>query len=331
MAGLPSKTQAQYVSDMTATWAALLGVQPTLAPGGVIYNLMQTVSAQFLFLQALAQVINQVARVQTSSGADVDSFMAQFGFTRLPAIAAVGPVTLSKFSPATSQVLVQPGAIVQTLGGAIAYQVIADPNQPTWNATLNAYVLAVGQSSLVATAQAVQPGTAYNVTAGQLAQIGSNLAGIDQVTNSAPITNGADAESDAAFESRFVLYLNSLSKATYGAIVSAITGVQQGIEYNLLENQDTSLASQPGEFVAVIDDGTGSPPAALIASVQNILEVTRGFTIEAQTIPVVVVTATIAIAVRINPNFDSGTVLAAVAEAIAEAVNGTPIGGGEFW
>lgn len=327
---LPSKTQAQYVSQMVSEWATLLAFTPTLPVGDPLLALMESISSQFVFLQALAQAVNLIARAQTSTGADLDSFYAQFGFTRSPAVAAEGPVILTKLTPATSQVLIPPGVTVQTVGGAIQYQTIADANQPTWNPTLNAYVLQVGQTSLTASAQALKAGAAYNVAANQIAQIASSLAGIDQVNNAVPIANGVDAESDASYRVRFVLFLNSLSKATRGAIVSAIEGVQQGIEYNVVENVNLANQTQIGEFIAIIDNGTGSPPASLITAVQNILEVTRGFTIEAQASAVLVTSCLISLAVRVATGFIQSVVNGQVANAVAAAVNATPIGGGEF-
>jgi uncharacterized phage protein gp47/JayE len=327
MAGLPSKSLTQLVSDMVAAWAQQLGYQPTLPDGDPLLALMQATAAQAVFLQAQIQIVNGLTLASTRTGADLDEWMAQFDFERLGATAATGQVTFGKLSPAASQILIPPGVIVQTAGGAIQYMVVADASQPTWSATLNAYVLAVGQSSLTATVQAQTAGSAYNVTANQISQIASNLPGIDTVTNAAAITNGLNAESDTAFLARFVQYLNSLSKATYGAIVSAIQGVQQGLLYGLQENVDTGGNAHPGEFVATIDDGSGSPPSSLINSVQAALEAVRGFTILAETIAVTTVTATIVVVVRLAPGTVSATVNAAAAQAVMAAVNSQPIGG----
>lgn len=323
---LPSKTQAQFVDAMVNAWAAALGFQPTLTDGDALLALMQTVSAQLIFLQAQVQLVNALARAQTSTGADLDSFYAQFGFTRLPGQQAIGPVTLSKASAATTQVPYPVGTIVQTVGGAIQYALVADTNQPTFAPSQNAYILQIGQTSLTATAQALVGGSAYNVAAGQLAQVASPVPGLDAVTNSGPISDGADAESDSAFRNRFVLFLNSLSKATYGAIVSAIEGVGQGIEFNLQENVDPDGNPHPGEFVVTVDDGTGSPPSSLLTSVFNAVDAVRGFTIMPQVVAVSVVEITVVIAVRLATGAVAGIVEAAVANAVAVAIDATDIG-----
>jgi len=328
MSGLPNKSFQQFVDDEVAAWATALGFQPTLQDGDALLAMMQTVASMAVFLQAQVQLVNNLARAQTSTGADLDSFMAQFGFTRLPGQEAEGPVIFSNPAAASSQILIPVGTVVQTVGGAVQYQVVADTNQPTFNAALNAYVLAVGQTSLTATVQALVIGSAYNVTAGQLAQIATPVPGINSVTNTVPIDNGADAESDSAFRSRFVLWINSRFAATYGAIVSAITGVQQNLEYQLEENVDPNGNSHPGEFVAAIDDGTGSPPSSLITAVFNAVNAVRGFTILPQVIAIATVSTTVVLAIRAAAGFTVTGLEAAVENAVAAAINATQIGTG---
>jgi uncharacterized phage protein gp47/JayE len=343
MATLPQKTFSQFVAGMVAGWAASLGFPPTFQEGDAFYAFMETVAGQLVFIQAQIQLVNFIARAQTTGSdlnngttdADLDSFYAQFDYPRLQGVKSSGPVTFSSFSPAASQVLIPAGtlvpqtngAIAQTPGGAIQFQVVADTNQPTWNAGLNAYVLAVGQSSLSATVQALLPGAAYNVTANQISQIASSLAGIDAVTNPAAITNGLDAESNPSYRTRFVLFINSLSKATYGAIASAVLGIPGITSSSLLENINAGGATQPGEFVATIDDGSGSPPSSLVNALQQSLENVRGFTILALAQAVIRTSVTETITVRTDPNFTQSTVNAAVQAALQTATNSLPIGG----
>ena len=323
---IPSQTFQQSVSAQVASWSASLGFQPTLQRGDSMFALMQMVAGQIMFLQAIASAIDRVARAQTSTGADLDSFYAQFRFYRLPATYATTIETFSMASPAGADILIPAGSIVQTVGGTIKFQVVADTNQPTWNATLNAYVMAAGQTSLTATVQALVAGSGSNVGPNTLTQIASAIS-VDYATNGAAVTNGIDAESDAAFRDRFVLYLNSLSKAIKAAIESAIRGVQQGIQYNLLENENSLGVSAPGQFTAVIDDGSGAPPASLITAVQTALEDVRGFTILANVVADTVVVVTIDVAIRPATGYTLDGLTPSVQAAIASYVNSTPIGG----
>lgn len=325
---LPSRTFDEFVSAFVSAWAAALGFQPTLQDGDALFALMQTTASQLVFLQAQVQLINKIARAQTSTGADLDSFYAQFGFTRLPAQKAEGPVVFSNPATASAQIQIPVGTVVQTIGGAVQYALIADTGQPTFNPTLNAYVLPTNQTSLTATAQAEVAGSAYNVTANQLAQIATPVPGINTVTNLVPITNGADSESDTAFRNRFVLFLNSLSKATGPAIISAILGVQQGLDYQLEENVDVAGNPHPGEFVASIDDGTGSPSSALLAAIFTAVNAVRGFTIMPEVVAIVTQSVTVVLAIRAAAGFTVANLEAPVANAVVAAINATQIGTG---
>jgi hypothetical protein len=323
---LPNKTFQQFVNDMQVQWANAVGIVSALQPGDVVLALIQALASQLVFIEALAQMANSVARAQTSAAADLDSFMAQFGFTRLPATFDTGAVTFGKLSAGASNVSIPAGAVVQTPGGAVQYQVVADTTQPTWSATLNAYVMVAGQTSLTATVQALVAGTSSNVAAAQLTQIAAAVPGIDTVTNAAPINNALNAELDAAFRARFVLFLAGLSKATKAAILAALLGVQQGLQINLLENTAPGGATVLGEFTAVIDDGSGTPPAALVTLCINAVQGVRGFTINAQVVAVTKIIPTIALNIRAGTGFILANVQAAVQAAVVAAVNAIQLG-----
>jgi len=243
---IPTQTNAQSLAALIASFGASTGQPPVLTPGDVLLALFEAVATQEDFLQALAQTVNNLTRAQTSYGSDLDSWYGQFGFSRLPAVYASGSETFTSLSPAASPVYIPAatltngvysgGAKVQTQDGSIVFQVIPDTTQVAYNATLNAYVLPAGQTSITATIQAMSAGAASNVVAGQLSQLGTNIAGIASVTNSAAISNGLDAESDTAYRARFVQWFSSLAEATETAILAAANDVQQGLQLTLAEN-----------------------------------------------------------------------------------------------
>ena len=242
-----------------------------------------------------------------------------------------GPETFSKLTPATSAVQVAPGTIVQTTGGAIQYQVIADTTQSAWNAAANAYVLNAGQSSMTCTVQALVAGAASNVAAGALGQQGSSIPGIDVVTNAAAISNGINAQSDASFRAAFVAWLSTLAKATKAAILAAINAVQQGLLVTLIENETPSGISQQGCFSAICDDGSGDPPSSLLTAITAAVDATRAFGVQAYVAGPNVLTATIAITVRVASGASETTVNAAVAAAVVAAVNANTATGAELY
>lgn len=324
---LPTKTISQFLSDMTATWAAQTGVAATFNDGDVLLAWWNSVAVQLDFLQAQVILVVQLARAQTSTGADLDSWMAQFDFPRLGATFASGPVILSKNVASAVQVNVPTGSIVQSAGAAVSYQIVADLSQQAYVAALDAYVLAPGQTSITATVQAVVAGSASNVTNGTLTAFGSNVAGIDSVTNPASIENGNDAESDQDYRLRFVLYLTTLAKATRSALLAAAQSVQQGLAVNLLENQDPLGNPLLGSFTGVIDDGSGDPPLSTLNAVFAAFDATRAFSVQPFVTGPADLPASIVIAVRLTNPSTAATVNTQIQNAIVSLVNALPPGG----
>lgn len=327
VSSLTFQTDAEFVAAMTAAYGGSLGILPLLKPGDPALAIFQAVATQDDFLQFLMQIIWAAARLSTSSGSDVDSFVNDFGLTRLPATYATGPVTLTALTAPSFAVPVAPGAIVQTAGGAIQYQLIADTTQAAWSASQNAYILPAGQNVITATAQATVAGSVDNVQAGQLSQFGSAIAGIDLVTNGAAITNGLDQETDTALKARFVQFLGSLSKATEAAILFAANSVQQGLDLLALENTNVSLVAENGINTVIVDDGSGSPSSTLLNNVLSAIYAVRAFGIQMAVKGPTVVNTTVALTVLLvpSPTESTTTIKSNVQTAVLNYVNGVQL------
>ena len=267
-----------------------------------------------------------VTRASTSVGSDLDSWMADFSFTRLPAVAATGQVTFSCFTATTQNIVIPIGATIQSADGTQIFAVVVDTTNSAYNASLNGYILGANTTSVNVTAQAALAGTGGNVQIGSISVITTPIAGVDTVTNAAAFTNGIDAETDAAFLARFALYLASLSKGTGPAIANAIAGVQQGLTYTITANQDYSGATDNGFFYAVVDDGTGAPPSPLLSAVYAAIDAVRGLTIRFAVFAPVVETANVSMIIASAAGFVHENVVAAVGTAITNFINGLPLG-----
>jgi uncharacterized phage protein gp47/JayE len=182
-----------------------------LTTGSVLRAILEANASLALWLQWLVVQVLATTRLATSTGADCDTFGADFGFFRLPAVAAVGQVTFSRFTP-TVAAFIPVATAVSTSGNAQSFVVLADPTNPAYSASMGGYNLAAGVASVTVQIAANVAGSAGNVQPGAITVISSALAGIDSVTNAAVLTGGIDAESDAAFKLRFGNYLASLSK-----------------------------------------------------------------------------------------------------------------------
>lgn len=321
---LTFKTVPGFVSDEIATWSAQTGTSPAFTSGDPLLAFWQSVAVQLDFLQAQVELVLALSRAQTSTGADLDSFMAQFNFVRLGATFATGAETFQNPNVSGSPITIPVGAVVQTIGGLLQYAVVADTTNTAFNTTTNSYILAVGQTSITATVQALIAGSGSNVLANALTQFGSSVPAIATIFNPSPITNGVDAESDQAFRQRFILYLATLAKATRAAILAAATGVQQGLLINLMENQQPNGSPLLGSFTVIVDDGSGDPPASLLNAVFNAVDETRAFSVQPFVIAPSSLTAVIAFAAHVTPaaNQTEAVINTAIQNAVTTMVNG---------
>jgi uncharacterized phage protein gp47/JayE len=251
--------------------------------------------------------------------------MADFSLKRLPASPASGTVTFSRFN-STVPALVPVGALVRTVDGSQTFAVTNDATAPGWNQAQNGYLIGAGVTALDVPVVAQTPGTPGNVQAASITVLASALSSIDSVLNTATFSNGIDAELDSAFRVRFQSFMVSLSRATLLAVGYAISTVQQGLNYTIQENQGPSGAFQLGNFVIVVDDGSGYPSSTLLSMVQQAVEAVRPvgstFSVFAPTVTNVSVSLTITAAGGSNVTLLTPQIVS----AIGAYVNALPVG-----
>ena len=331
MANLQAKDFQTLVREQVA---AIQGgtskVLVDLSVGSILRSVVEAYSAVALWLQGLILQLLATTRAATSSGTDLDSWVADYGLTRLPASAASGVVTFSRFTP-TQQAVVPVGAIMQTADGTQQYAVTVDTTNPAYNAALGGYVLAAGNASVNAPVLAVSVGAAGNASVNGINTLGQAIPGVDSVTNAAAFTNGADAESDAALRARFVAYVASLSKATKAAVGYAATSLKQGITYTLVENQQYNGTTQNGYFFLVVDDGTGYPSSTFLATVYNAIDAVRPVASTFGVFAPVVVPANVGMTVTTAAGYDHIATASLVATALTNYINSLSLGTPLAW
>jgi uncharacterized phage protein gp47/JayE len=293
--------------------------------GSILRAVVEAYSAVAMWLQSLVLNLLAMTRAATSSGADLDSWVGDFGVTRIGAEYADGMARFARYT-ATSQAVVPVGSIAQTRDGSQQYSVQADATQSTWNADLNGYVLPPGITSVLVPVQALLAGADGNAVSGAINTIGSAIPGIDTVTNETAITSGSDAETDPELRARFIQYIASLSKATKGAIGYAVSSSREGLTYQLFENQNYDGSERLGFFFVVVDDGSGQPTEALISSLYNAIEAVRGFTIVFAVFSPVTVTADVVMSVATAPGYDHDALAAQVKSVLAAHINALGLG-----
>lgn len=291
--------------------------------GSVLRALVESNAAVGLWIQGLIVSLLATTRAATSVGNDVDTYMADFGLARLPAIAANGFVTFSRFTP-TLQATIPFGSLVQTADGSQKYAVTIDIANPAY--TAGGYVIAPGVTSVTVPAAAQAAAAAGNVGANQITTLSQAITYVDTVNNSAAFTSGTDAETDTQFRARFIAYLASLSRATKAAIAYAISTVQTTAVFTLIENQQYGGTTDMGYFTLVVDDGTGAPITSFINAVSAAVDAVRPITTRFGVFSPVIVNATVTMTIVIAAGYDATATRLAVKTALQLYVNSLTLG-----
>ncbi len=322
---LSLKGFTQLVEDMSA---ALQGSATTLidvSVGSVIRAIFEANASVVLWLQWIILQVLQTTRASTSTGTDLDSWMFDFGLTRLPAAQSTGIVTFSRFA-ANQPAAIPVGSIVKTSDGSLSFLVTQDSTLSIWQPASSGYVIPGGVASADLPVICSVGGAIGNVLTGTINVIAASLPGIDQVNNADPFSNGADAETDSLFRGRFQNYLSSLSRATLGAVQNAISNVRQGLEFSILQNTGSDGNPEVGAFLVIVDDGTGHPSADLLSDVASAVDSVRPIGSTFTVIPPQVLIANVSLMAEFISADAVAPGITAIENQIASYLNSLPIG-----
>ncbi|WP_419729520.1 baseplate J/gp47 family protein [Lichenicola sp.] len=303
------------VNTMAATVQGSCASLIDLTVGSVLRAMLEASASVALWLQYLLLQVLTMTRLATSIGSDVDSWVQDFGLTRLPAAQATGQVTLSSFSPASQGATILNGVTVRTSDAGQSFAVINGP-----------YARAIGAPSVTVQVQAVTPGLAGNIQSGAVNVLGTVVLGIDTVSNANAFSGGAPAETDAALRLRFTTFLNTRSQATMQALAYAIASVQQSLTYTIQENVTAAGVFLPGNVHVIVDDGSGTPPASLIALVAAALDAVRPVGTTITIAPPTVLVANLDVVVTVNTATVPATVQTEIDAALVAYVNALGVG-----
>ncbi len=320
----------QLVVNMVAQAKASATVALDFTTGSINLALLQSVAAVALWLEALVLRVLAQSRASTSQGSDLDSWMADFGFARRGAVAAVGQVTFARFQP-TASAVVPVGAIVATAVGGAQFVVTADPTNAAYSANAGGigfagYTVAAAVPAITVAAAAVVPGSAGNILPNTISLLLQPISGIDTATNGTAFVGGKNAEEDAAFRARFQAFIGALMKGTAAAYAYAVTSLQSGLTFQILENTAPDLTPQKGFVTICLDDGSGSPPSTLMQAAIDGVESVRCAGITVGVIPPQIVWANIAMTLTSTVTTNHAADVSAVANAVEAYINSLPVG-----
>ncbi len=324
---LSLRTFNTLVQSMAASVESTATQLLDLTPGSTLRAVLESNASIGLWMQWLILQVLRTTRAATSSDADLDSWMADLTLTRLPATAATGMVTFSRFTPALAA-LIPAGALVRTADGTQTFSVSIDTSLTSWSPTSNGYVIPAGVAGLDVPVIAETLGSAGNVQAGTISMLASAVPGVDSANNANAFLNGQDAETDDAFRQRFRNFIASRSRATPLAVGYAISAIQQGLNYTIQENLDPAGQPRMGHFVVTVDDGSGSPSTPLLSTVQTAIDAVRPvgsvFTVQ----PPTPLNADVSLAITVSPGRAKAPLQSLIGDAIRSYINSLPIGTG---
>jgi hypothetical protein len=108
---LSLRTFNTLVQAMAAAVQASAAQLLDLSVGSTLRAVLEANASIGLWMQWLILLVLRMTRAATSSGADLDSWMADLTLIRLPAVADTGTVTFSRFTPSMAA-LIPVGALV---------------------------------------------------------------------------------------------------------------------------------------------------------------------------------------------------------------------------
>lgn len=288
-----------------------------------------------LWLQGQILKIVAMTRASTcSTDADLDSWMADFDQERLAAVAASGTITLTRYT-STSQGVAPVGALVSKADGSAQYAITADSTNGHYSASYDTtnypdgvYLAPAGITSILIPAEASTGGTDGNADAATITLIVSDtITGFDTVTNASAFTGGRAKETNAEFRARFIEYMGSLRTSNAASIKYAISSVQAGIRYKIVNGKAySSLASKPGYFFVLVCNAAGLTPTSLISAVQTAIDAVVAEGVQYDVKAPNQVTVAYAMTLSVYPSTQASAAATAAKTAIANYINTLDLG-----
>ena len=190
------------------------------AIGAPMRNVIDVVSQVVAEQTADQYLLSYGYDINSMSGANLDNFVANFGFARYPAKRAVGYVIFARSSAAPKNIPIAIGTQVSTT------QIVT----PILFTTIIPAIMPQGTTSVTVPVQAVLGGSNGNVGANTIVNEVSPLPGISNITNVNACIYGTNAESDDQLRNRFLkTVFRSLTgtEATYLGIALEDPNVSQ--------------------------------------------------------------------------------------------------------
>ena len=301
------KTIDEIYREMLDCFGAETGLEPR--EGTDLSARMYALAAQVYALYVQADWVTRQAFPQTAEGEYLDYHAQLRSLERKPALPAQGTVRFTAGEAAQSDRTVPEGTVCMT-AGLVRF------------ATTQAAVLPAGELTVDVPVQALEPGTAGNVSAQTVVSMAVAPMGIASCTNPQAFAGGADGEGDEELRARILDTFRRLPNGANAAFY------EQGA---LSFDQVAAAAVIPkprglGSVDVIVSTLAGTPGEELLEQLQDYFEQRREIAVDVQVKAPTPVTVNVAVQVKAKGGWDKTQVLDQVEETLESWFDGKLLG-----
>ena len=301
------KTIDEIYREMLACFGEETGLEPR--EGTDLSARMYALAAQVYALYVQADWVTRQAFPQTAEGEYLDYHAQLRSLERKPALPAQGTVRFTAGEAAQSDRSIPEGTVCMT-AGLVRF------------ATTQAAVLPAGELTVDVPVQALEPGTAGNVSAQTVVSMAVAPMGIASCTNPQAFAGGADGEGDEELRARILDTFRRLPNGANAAFY------EQGA---LSFDQVAAAAVIPkprglGSVDVIVSTLAGTPGEELLEQLQDYFEQRREIAVDVQVKAPTPVTVNVAVQVKAKGGWDKTQVLDQVEETLEGWFDGKLLG-----
>ena len=301
------KTIDEIYREMLACFGEETGLEPR--EGTDLSARMYALAAQVYALYVQADWVARQAFPQTAEGEYLDYHAQLRSLERKPALPAQGTVRFTAGEAAQSDRAIPEGTVCMT-AGLVRF------------ATTQAAVLPAGELTVDVPVQALEPGTAGNVSAQTVVSMAVAPMGIASCTNPQAFAGGADGEGDEELRARILDTFRRLPNGANAAFY------EQGA---LSFDQVAAAAVIPkprglGSVDVIVSTLAGTPGEELLEQLQDYFEQRREIAVDVQVKAPTPVTVNVAVQVKAKGGWDKTQVLDQVEETLEGWFDGKLLG-----
>ena len=301
------KTIDEIYREMLACFGEETGLEPR--EGTDLSARMYALAAQVYALYVQADWVTRQAFPQTAEGEYLDYHAQLRSLERKPALPAQGTVRFTAGEAAQSDRSIPQGTVCMT-AGLVRF------------ATTQAAVLPAGELTVDVPVQALEPGTAGNVSAQTVVSMAVAPMGIASCTNPQAFAGGADGEGDEELRARV---LDTFRRLPNGA--NAAFYEQGALSFDQVAA--ATVIPRPrgvGSVDVIVSTLAGTPGEELLEQLQDHFDQRREIAVDVQVKAPTPVTVNVAVQVKAKGGWDKTQVLDQVEEALEGWFDGKLLG-----